>query len=77
MKYIIKLFFFFALTKKINFSLHYYQAINNDLDGTLLSEARSSLYDAKNAFQLSDFLQGIYHTETGEYLHDPTWLCTL
>ncbi|KAH7639876.1 anion exchange protein-like protein 1 [Dermatophagoides farinae] len=51
-------------------------AINNDLDGTLLSEARSSLYDAKNAFQLSDFLQGIYHTETGEYLHDPTWLCT-
>ncbi|XP_075677187.1 solute carrier family 4 member 11-like isoform X2 [Dermatophagoides pteronyssinus] len=51
-------------------------AINNDLDGTLLSEARSSLYDEKNAFQLSDFLQGIYHTETGEYLHDPTWLCT-
>ncbi|KPM03295.1 anion exchange protein-like protein 1 [Sarcoptes scabiei] len=51
-------------------------AINKDLTGTLLADARSSLYDTKNAFQLSDFLQGIYHTETGEYLHDPTWICT-
>lgn len=49
------------------------QALPEDV----LNEARAQLYAANNAaFHLSNVIQNIHFTEDGQYLHDPSWLCT-
>lgn len=43
----------------------------------VLNEARAQIYAANNAaFHLSNVIQNVHLTEDGQYLHDPSWLCT-
>ena len=47
------------------------------LDPDTLDEARANLYVKNDAsFQLSNVIQNVHYTENGQYLHEPTWLCT-
>lgn len=47
------------------------------LPAEVLNEARAQLYAANNAaFHLSNVIQNVHLTEDGQYLHDPSWLCT-
>lgn len=52
-------------------------SFQNALSDEALHEARAGLYAANNAaFQLSNVIQNVQLTTEGQYLHDPSWLCT-
>ena len=57
--------------------MEYLKLFSQALKPEVLAEARKQLFAARDAgYSLANIVQNLYHTDTGQFLHDPSWFCT-